>query len=299
MESSHSTAFRSALLLGVGVFVALVCVIHNADASGMGTIIMQQRSDTPNLGKWTITTPDSRVYSDHRGEHMEKIHEVEGGVYSLKIESPVKSSTFTVVYQDNQVIGRSASKYITFSVPKYSNVRIVMTHRALVEREEKDFVSINLESNPGEVLPGGTAKYTLSVTNLTDSTINNLKTSVQYNLAEGEVSGVTDFGTMEMDNLIVWNIPQIFAGQTWTTQFNYKASEIVKTGDLIAMSSRVYGQGLVESGMPQQHLSTKIGVVELPKTGWKTDALFAGLLACVSLIIAISIRRRQFVELTV
>ena len=299
MESSHSTAFRSALLLGVGIFIALACTIHSADASGMGTIIMEQRSDTPNLGKWTLTTPDSRVYSDHRGEHMEKIHEVEGGVYSLKIESPVKSSTFTVVYQDNQVIGRSASKYITFPVPKYSNVRVVMTHRALVEREEKEFVSIELKSNPGEILPGGTAMYTFSVSNLTNSTIKNLETSVQYDPSEGEVSGVNDLGTMAMDNLIVWNIPKIYAGQTWTTEFNYRASEIAKAGDMIALSSRLYGRGLVESGMPQRHLSTKIGVTALPETGWKTDALIAGLLASVSLIIVYSIRRRQFVELTV
>ena len=85
MESSHSTAFRTALLLGAGVFVALACMIHGANASGMGTIIMQQRSDTPNLGKWTITTPNGRVYADHRGEHMEKIHEVEEGVYSVSM----------------------------------------------------------------------------------------------------------------------------------------------------------------------------------------------------------------------
>ncbi|MDP7454013.1 MAG: hypothetical protein QF809_00530 [Candidatus Peribacteraceae bacterium] len=299
MESSHSTAFRTALLLGAGVFVALACMIHGANASGMGTIIMQQRSDTPNLGKWTITTPNGRVYADHRGEHMEKIHEVEEGVYSVSIESPSRSSTFTVVYQDNNVIEQTASRYITFSVPRYSNIRVVMTHRVLVEREEKDFVSINLKSNPGEILPGGTARYTLSVSNLTDSTIRNLETSVQYDLSEGEVSGIKDFGTMEMKNLIVWNIPQIYAEQTWTTEFNYRASEIAKAGDMIAMSSRLYGQGLVESGMPQQHLSTKIGVTELPKTGWKTDSLIAGLLASVSLIIVYSIRRRQFVVQTV
>jgi|TARA_Y100000310_G_C20699821_1_gene828665 hypothetical protein len=274
-------------------------MIHSASASGMGTIIMEQRSDTPNLGKWTINTPNGRVYADHRGEHMEKIHEVEGGVYSLTIESPLKMATFTVIYQDSNVIKQTTDRYITFSVPEYSNVRVVMTHRVLVEREEQDFVSINLKSNPGEVLPGGTARYTLSVSNLTDSTIRNLDTSVQYDLSEGEVSGVTDFGVMEMDNLIVWNIPQIYAGQTWTTEFNYRASEIAKVGDMIAMSSRIYGQGLVESGMPQQHLSTKIGVVELPKTGWKTDSLIAGILASVSLIIVYSIRRRQFVELTV
>jgi len=283
--------------MSIGLFAALICVTQ-ASASGNGTIIVQQNSYNGDLAKWTLETPDGRIYADHRGEHMEKIHRVPEGLYTISIESPTGTASNTEIYIDEKLIKESFGDYIAFRAETGVNVRIVMTHLSTeIPVQDQEFVSIELTSNQDEVLPGGSVMYTLSVTNLTKSTIRNIEAYLQYDPSVGAIPGVSDRGSVD-EQTIVWDIPNIFAGQTWNTQFEFRASENAKAGEQIAMHTSVGGEGFVTAGIAQKHMTTNIGVSLLPKAGYGSEILLAGLLASVSLIFAYSIRRKRCIAET-
>ena len=252
----------------------------DAQAGGAGTIIMQQASDNGQLGKWTIVTPDGRTYIVHRGEYMEKIQTVVEGTYAVTVESPNNAQTFTKVYIDNGIILKTDENYITFSVHTGANVRVVMTHRTDKPADEsRDYIRVELSSDKNEVLPGETVNYTLNVSNLTLTTLRDIKASVQ----------------VDQDTRKDWVIPYIYSGQTWSTQFNYIVSGDMKEGETIAMITDISSPKILSAGIKQEHVIAQVGVPILPETGWQSTAIIVSVLAGVSLLSAISIRRRQYV----
>ncbi|MBU0457908.1 hypothetical protein KJ652_06200 [Patescibacteria group bacterium] len=157
-------------------------------------------------------------------------------------------------------------------------------------------MNVSLQSNQNEVLPGGIVRYTLTVKNLDRTTHSNLLASVQFDPRKGYVSGVRDSGRIFHDDLLVWNVPTLYAGQTWTTRFNMQINDGLSSGHKITMTTRIEGSNLVEAGMYERELTHTVGVITiLPATGWRADVLFILLLTAVSLPLAYSIRRRQFV----
>ena len=118
--------------------------------------------------------------------------------------------------------------------------------------------------------------------------------SVQFDPEKGSVVGARNGGTVQ-GSIIAWDIDKIYAGQQWSTQFAMKVNEDLKVGEQITLNTRVSSPGLVEEGVTDQQLISSVGVVLLPQTGDKIDILLAIFTVAASLILAISIRRKQHV----
>jgi len=159
-------------------------------------------------------------------------------------------------------------------------------------------LNLHLTANSNEVLPGSTIHYTLNAANEGRRSINNVVVSIQFDPFQGSVQGITDGGTMQGDSLIVWNVPKILAGKTFSTTFEMTVNDIVSAGDHIAMASRASAQGLVESGTLDGELTHTVGVALLPQTGMRADLLFAALLSASALLFALTIRPQRSVAIT-
>jgi len=163
------------------------------------------------------------------------------------------------------------------------------------EEEPVKLLDVTLNANQSEVLSGGTIRYTLTILNLDKRTAEDLTVSVQFDEAQGNVHGVRSGGKLK-ENLIVWEIPQIFAGRRWSTTFALTANENLALGDRIMMTTRVSGEGLLEAGILEEVLSQEVGVTLLPQTGTRADLLFVAFMVCVSTL-ALSICRRRSVRI--
>jgi len=363
----------------IGIFCGLIVATQVHAVGGMMTI--QQISNTQQLGKWVLTTPENKMYADHRGEYVQKIEPVVGGTYSLSVDAPRKAKTSIEVYRSNKEIIRSVEgTRLAFTVPEGEAVRVVITYRfsgtivvesepsgqpfllqgsntitytgetpalfqnvpplyysvqyshkegcrsprkqsrmldpnesltfygvyqcepALTigdtepepepEIEEPRKLSLSLTANQAEVLPDGTVHYTLTVRNVSRGTLNDLSVSVQFDPEQGNILRVRNGGSIQ-GNIVAWDISEIYAGRQWTTQFAMSVNDDLKMGEQIALNTRVSSPGLVEEGVTDKQLTTSVGVVLLPQTGWKVDVLLAALTLAAASILAFSIRRKQ------
>ncbi|MFA7682476.1 MAG: LPXTG cell wall anchor domain-containing protein [Candidatus Peribacteraceae bacterium] len=158
-------------------------------------------------------------------------------------------------------------------------------------------IEFSLLANQNEVLPGGMLHYTLTVANHNHSTLHNLQVSVQFDPQQVAVSGVRDNGRIQR-NLMIWEVPGIYAGQQWSTTFTADVQDGLPAGEQITMTTRASADGLVEAGMLPQMLAQSVGVALLPQTGEdKTFALLSILMMLGALTTATTIRRRRSVVL--
>ncbi|MDD5026463.1 MAG: hypothetical protein PHH13_03755 [Candidatus Peribacteraceae bacterium] len=144
----------------------------------------------------------------------------------------------------------------------------------IVKKQEQKLVQISLTANQTEVAPGGTVRYRLSVRNLSRTTLDDLAVSVQFDPSVMSVSTPVNREGEVRSNLVLWTIPAIFAGQTWSTEFGGTAANDLQAGTQLELTARVAGTGLVESGTPVASLTHTIGVALLPQTGMHADILF-------------------------
>lgn len=150
-----------------------------------------------------------------------------------------------------------------------------------IEEEPVKLLEMTLSANQSEVLPGGTVHYTLTILNLSKQSAEDLTVSVQFNPEQGNVHSVRNEGILK-NNLIVWEIPKIYAGRRWSTTFSLNTNEDLLVGDLIAMTTRVSGKGLLEAGILEEVLTQEVGVTLLPQTGLRAEFLLTALMVLVS-----------------
>lgn len=136
-----------------------------------------------------------------------------------------------------------------------------------------------------EVVPGGMMRFTVSVRNVSRQTLNNVKVTDQFspNMID-IITPLKDGGTFAAENLMEWNIPKIYAGQTWTTTFDARAKEHVKPGDRIVLLA--HGESDENASHPDAWSAVVgVGVAYMPQTGFRYDVLFA-LLALLGAAVA-------------
>lgn len=131
-------------------------------------------------------------------------------------------------------------------------------------------------SSLSEVVPGGNIHFTITVKNTTRSTVHDIDITDHFNPEMMDiVHPISDGGTI-VGNEIQWNVPQIFAGQTWTTTFTARAKDTLKPGDRIVLMAHATS---IESDFdlyPEAWSAVVgVGVAYLPQTGGKYDVLFA------------------------
>lgn len=137
-------------------------------------------------------------------------------------------------------------------------------------------VLVSKHADRGEVRPGETVTYTVSVQNTTAQTISNLKVEDRMdspyirvlNASSGQADG----------NRITWTVPELQPGQHWsvsyTAQIDYRAPNGVSIPNIVTVS----GNGMDTISLTERIHTMQIGVISnLPPTGAAFDALFLGL----------------------
>lgn len=154
-------------------------------------------------------------------------------------------------------------------------------------------------SSVAETLPGGRVRFTVSVRNLSRNTLHNVVVSDRYNpealqvllpLADG---GATD------GNSIIWELPVLYAGQTWTTTFEGRVSDTLVAGDRIVLMAHVYADELGTVYPDAVSSVIGVGVAYMPQTGGRWDIVLslAGLIGAAYLTHS-TIRRKKLVAFT-
>ena len=126
-----------------------------------------------------------------------------------------------------------------------------------------------------EVVAGSRVRVTLSIRNITRHTLHNVHVTDTFSPdMVSIVMPLTNNGVVN-GNLIEWNVPTIFAGQTWTTSFEITIKDTVKTGDRILLLARASSDENNSKLYPEAWSSVVgIGVAYLPQTGKTLDVAF-------------------------
>ncbi|PIR48762.1 hypothetical protein COU80_03640 [Candidatus Peregrinibacteria bacterium CG10_big_fil_rev_8_21_14_0_10_55_24] len=173
----------------------------------------------------------------------------------------------------------------------------VPTTPQVPENPVEERLALHLTTNTQEMLPEGVTRFTLSATNEGRRSVNDAQISIHFDPNQISVSDIADSGTLIGDSMIVWDIPFIYATQTWTTTFAAHANSTLQPGDRISVTARASAEGLVEDGATDQELTQTVGIVLLPQTGKTSDLLLGALISAITLLIATTIRRKYAVAL--
>ena len=152
-----------------------------------------------------------------------------------------------------------------------------------------------------ETLPGNSALVTIGVRNISTSTIRNLRLSQSFNPQQVHMPSVLPQGGTLLAQQITWNIPGIYAGQSWTASFPVTMKPELQTGDIVQLIGQISGDDIQS---PRGELLSQvagIGISSLPETGARQLTLLAtGIIAALAILTTtLTIRRKRTVELTV
>ena len=152
-------------------------------------------------------------------------------------------------------------------------------------------------SSMSEVVAGGRVRMTISVRNVTRETLHNVQVTDRFSPDMVNLVMPLSDGGVVNDNLIEWNIPKIYAGQTWTTSFDLVAKDHLVPGDRIVLLAHATSDENDFNLYPEAWSSVAgIKVAHMPQTGGKYDVLFAAIaLLGATLITNLTIRTKQHV----
>jgi hypothetical protein len=135
-----------------------------------------------------------------------------------------------------------------------------------------------------ELVWGGKATLTTGIVNTGTATLHDLTFTEQFDPTVIMVGGLPSGATIE-NNVIIWHIPFIYAGQRWNTSVDIALLPSVKSGMTTSLTARVSGAELDQQGDTLFAVST-LGAAALPATGgaWDTFLAFCGLLVPAPLL---------------
>ncbi|PIR53851.1 hypothetical protein COU75_03920 [Candidatus Peregrinibacteria bacterium CG10_big_fil_rev_8_21_14_0_10_42_8] len=130
-------------------------------------------------------------------------------------------------------------------------------------------------SNLSEVIPGGNIRFTVAIRNLTRGTLHNIDVTDRFNPSSVEIFSLMDGGIIDGQN-IQWNVPELFAGQVWTTTFEARAKDHLKAGDRIVLLAHAVSDEADAALYPEAWSSVVgVGIAYMPQTGFRYDLLIA------------------------
>ena len=152
-------------------------------------------------------------------------------------------------------------------------------------------------SSMSEVVAGGNVRFTITIKNITSGTLHNVDIVDRYNPEMIDIVQPLSNGGIIDGNQIVWNVPKIYAGKSWTTSFTARAKDHLVAGDRIVLLAHAYSDEADFDLYPESWSSVAgVGIAYMPQTGGKYDVLLAlGALVGAALITNITIRRKQSV----
>ncbi len=159
-------------------------------------------------------------------------------------------------------------------------------------------LTLYFDTNQSEVLPGGTVQVTLGVRNTSRSTLNNLTLTQLFNQSEVTLQQVLPQGGAIRGSSAVWDVPQLFAGQSWTVTYPVRISDRLKTGGSVHSTAEVSGPDVNVGNDALRSRKLVIGVTMLPKTGAGVLAFALFFAASAALTTTLSARRTPVVAST-
>lgn len=151
--------------------------------------------------------------------------------------------------------------------------------KRMLDEQTRSNVRLFNSLNQSESVAGSTVYVTVGVRNIGKTTLKNITLTEQFDATKISPVGALPEGGKIFGSAIVWEIPSIFAGQSFSVTFPVKISSDIPQGEKVSLSARVSGDSVYA---PQSELLSKmtdVGVVAMPATGWKADILFAVLSA--------------------
>lgn len=137
-------------------------------------------------------------------------------------------------------------------------------------------VLVRKVADRGEVRPGETVTYTVSVQNTTSQTITNMQ--VEDRMDSPYIRVLYTEGGSANGNSIRWTVPSLAAGQTWNVSYTAQVDNRAPHGVTIPNIVTVSGNGMDTVSLEERIFTSQIGVISnLPPTGAAFDALFLGL----------------------
>lgn len=131
-------------------------------------------------------------------------------------------------------------------------------------------------SSTSEVVAGGNIRYTITITNMTRGTLHNIDVVDRYNPEMADIVQPLMDGGVIAGNEIVWNVPQLFAGQSWSITFSARAKPHLVAGDRIVFMAHAYSDESDFDLYPESWSSVAgVGIAYMPQTGGKYDVLLA------------------------
>lgn len=183
------------------------------------------------------------------------------------------------------------------------NEMLVTTPAAPTEtqpRNEQINVRVWNSFQQSETLAGNSALVTIGVRNISTSTIRNLTLSESFDPSQVDVASVPQGGTVFAQQ-ITWNIPVIYAGQSWTATFPVTMKDTLQTGDTVQLIAHVSGSDIQSPRGELLSQVAAIGIATLPATGAKEMGTIAALTVALlgTITTLLSSRRKKAVALTV
>ena len=126
-----------------------------------------------------------------------------------------------------------------------------------------------------ETVAGSMVRVTIGVRNLSKSTLRNIELTEEFDPTALSLDDLPQGGTIRKGTTAVWQIPEIFAGQSWSVTLPVRVSERLKEGEKIELTARIAGDDLHTVHGDLLSSSRMVGVVSMPATGMSFDLLFA------------------------
>jgi hypothetical protein len=124
-----------------------------------------------------------------------------------------------------------------------------------------------------ELVWGGKATLTTGIVNTGTATLHDLTFTVQFDPTVIMVGALPSGATIE-NNVIIWHIPFIYAGQRWNTSVDIALLPSVKSGMTTSLTARVSGAEL-DQDSDTLFAVTTLGAAALPATGNALDVILA------------------------
>ena len=130
-------------------------------------------------------------------------------------------------------------------------------------------------SNLSEVTTGGNIRFTIAIRNLTRATLHNIDLTDRFNPSSLQILSLMDGGVIEGENM-KWDIPELFAGQVWTTTFEARAKNHLRPGDRIVLLAHAVSEEADADVYPEAWSSVVgVGIAYMPQTGFRYVLLIA------------------------
>ncbi|MDA0376186.1 MAG: hypothetical protein O3A80_02660 [bacterium] len=290
-----------ALSTGLASIALLMSVGLSEQAHAAGTI--EVRSDPTNVAFEMKSLIDGSVYSGVTPMVFTNMPPVTYTVrYDIQPSCEVQKDihrelisgsrlifwkNFTCGDQRIPLAGRTA-KRIGTDTP----VKPYVKPNAHVDMPAKRIVQTSSQS---EVVAGGSIRYTVSISNMTRGTLHNIDVVDRYNPEMIDIIQPLLDGGVIKENEIIWSIPELFAGQSWSTTFTARTKPHLVAGDRIVLMAHAYSDEADFDLYPEAWSSVAgVGIAYMPQTGGKYDLLFVlAALVGAAFITNLTISRKQ------